>query len=63
MDIEKIKKDATRIKEQLSKKIVDIDMIDNMIANILTDNTDTNTDTDADAKQVINEQFYICKKI
>ena len=60
MDIEKIKKDATRIKEQLSKKIVDIDMIDNMIANILTDNTDTNTD--ADAKQVTNEQFYICKK-
>ena len=56
MDIEKIKEDAVRIKEQLSKKIVDIDTIDNMIANILTDNTDT------DAKQVINEQFYICKK-
>lgn len=60
MDMEKIKEDAVRIKEQLSKKIVDIDTIDNMIANILTDNTDTNADTDA--KQVTNEQFYICKK-
>ena len=54
--------DIEKIKEQLSKKIVDIDTIDNMITNILTDNTDTDTNADTDAKQVTNEQFYICKK-
>lgn len=51
MNIEKLKEDATWIKEQLSKKVIDIDTIDKLITNILIDSTNITTDT----KPIIGE--------
>lgn len=53
MNIEKLKEDATWLKEQLAKKVIDIDTINKLINNILVDNTNITTDT----KQVTDENI------